>query len=482
MEAATTSKNMVGVMVLKLVQIFCAVLFAAVIPRTMGPKFYGMFAFLISITAVVGAIVNLAVGATFGRFFPEYEAQGKINLIHKLFSNMLVLKTIFTFFVCLILYAVLQYFYTGHYPFPSLIIVALIVLFNDWETIIFAVLYGFNKMSLFSLREPVKRFLGVLLVVVLFHFYGFIGALSASIIVSFVVLAVGVFLSKAYIRFSISSINLTFLKPFLKFGITTAVIWSFINLWRAGGNILINAVSMDSSAVAYFDIAQRIYDVSSSVSFIMINSLVPIFTTLLVTNKSVKIIAWCERISRYTCILNMLGLSIFVVFGFDIIHIVIGDEYDAVYPIAVILLLSIFPFVITQIGYTLSIVYKRQLHYLIALLVSFSIFTIMSILLIPKLSAVGCAIASIISFSIMAVLIAFTFREKMMPSLITTLKVVLVGAMLSPLFLIKGDMVIRVGTLVAFAGSFLLILFALKQLNFKEVEEVISSLRHKKTI
>jgi O-antigen/teichoic acid export membrane protein len=478
-EATTTSKNMLGVLVLKLSQVASAILFAALIPRTMGATSYGKFAFLISIVTIALSVVNLAIGSTFGRFFPEFESHGERNLVNKLFINMLSLKTIFTVVLCSFLLVALMFLYGSHYPTSYFILVVLIVLLTDWESVFFAVLFGFNKLILFAIREPLRRLLSVLLILILFQAFGILGAILASCLVSVVMLFIGILFAKDYIKFSKESISLGFLKPYLMFGIAVSISWVLINVWRTVGNILIDTLTNDSKAVAFFDITQRIFQVSSSITIMLINSLVPMFTTLLITNKSQKIVDWSKRITRYTCILNVIGVGIFIVFGLDIIPYVIGKEYRAVYPVAVVMLLCIFPLVLVQTGSLLSIVYKEQVQYLKLLTISVLSFAIAAILLIPKYSEMGCAIASVISYCLMAALVVYKFQDKMLPCLTQVFKILILGTFLSPILLLKGDWLLKFGVTLSFTGSFLLILFATKQISFQEVEEVITSLRSK---
>ena len=99
-DAATTSKNLMGAGLFKIIQVLAAVIFAALIPRTMGADSYGEVSFLISVVTIAGSIVTMAVSATFGRFFPEFKASGEEENVRKLFLNMLFFKVCFTSFVC----------------------------------------------------------------------------------------------------------------------------------------------------------------------------------------------------------------------------------------------------------------------------------------------------------------------------------------------------------------------------------------------
>jgi len=481
-EAATTSKNIMGVLTLNLTQIGAAILFSAVIPRTMGAKHYGEFSLLISIVTIAGSVVNLAIGNTFGRFFPEFEARGKKKLINKLFINMLVFKTGFTIVFCSLLFIVLKLSYENQYSTICLILVVLIVIITDWESVFFSVQYGFNKQVMYAARQPLRRLASVFLILILFQSFGLVGAISASCIISIIMLIIGMFLSKGYIKLSKQSIRCEFIKPYMRFGATISAAWIFTNIWRTGGNILIDFLTGDSKAVAYYDIAQRLFLVASSFTFILTNALVPIFTTLLLTYKSNKIVEWSERITRYTCMLNMIGLGVFIVLGLDIIQYVIGKEYYAIYPFAVVMLLSIFPLVLAQIGFVYSMVYKEQLKYLLYLAISVFVFGISAILLIPKYSVMGCAIANVISYYLLAALVVFGFRSKMFSCITEALKVFFIGAVISPILLVNGDLAFNLGIAIAFSATYLLILFATKQLSFQEVEEVIVALRYKNTV
>ena len=61
----------------KLIEYVGLVLFIVIVPRTMGPDLYGLFAVFLSFIGVFTMASGLGALSMFGRFIPQYEAQGE---------------------------------------------------------------------------------------------------------------------------------------------------------------------------------------------------------------------------------------------------------------------------------------------------------------------------------------------------------------------------------------------------------------------
>ena len=109
---------------------------------------------------------------------------------------------------------------------------------------------------------------------------------------------------------------------------------------------------------------------------------------------------------------------------------IVGDEYTRVLPNLALLLLGLFPFVFTQIGFVYSVVHQKPREYLQALSVAFAVFIILSVMLIPQYSAIGCSIAATVSRLVMALVLVASFRDEMVTCIKGTLAVVALAAFL----------------------------------------------------
>lgn len=476
-DASITSKNLMGAGFFKIIQIFAALLFAALIPRTMGAENYGEFSFLISIITIVGSVVTLAVSNTFGRFFPEFKEKNEWDSVNKLFMNMLFFKVCFTSFICLILLFIMVVFFGDIYPLTLIALIVFIVFFTDLEATFFGVFFGHNKIIFFSAKEPIRRLLSVVLIFVLFSWYGLQGAIFASFIVSVVMAFSGLYFCRDTLVMRHDIISFDYFKQFLMFGLAISGAWILTNLWGSGGNILVKLITDDLEQVAYFDISQRIFQIAVSISLIFINSLIPIFSRLLTIGNEHKISQWSRRIIKYTTILNVIIVSGLFIVGSDFIRIFIGEEYVDVNNIAIMIMISIFPFVVTQMGYVHSVLYKRPKDYFIYLAVAVTVFTVLSVLLVPHYSAMGCAVANFIAYTVLGFLVLYKYSERMEGCIKDMARVLLIGTIASPLFFLGGDWAQNLLIEILYVSVFLALLFLFRQLSIPELKEIVVSLR-----
>jgi len=476
-EATITTRNISGVLLLRVAQVPFLALYVMLVPRIMGPEIYGEFAFLISIITIASSLVNIGIGDIYGRFIPELEARNEWRSINILFTNMFALKTIITVTVTVVLFLMLNLAYGNRFLLGYFMLIAITVMIIDWESVFYSLLFGLNKLVKFSLREPIRRMLSLALVLILFHYYGLFGAIGATFLVEISMLVLGFFLTRNYFHFKDFSVNLSLLMPYLKFGFILYVSGFLLIFWQRFGNILIDFLTKNSGEIAFFDIANNIFLIFMSMTLITINSLIPMFTKFLITAKEYKIAIWSNRVIKYMVILNMIFFSAFVFVGSDIILLLIGSDYAEVFPNAVVLLFCLFPMTFAQIGFVYSVVYKKPQRYLQALCFAIVTFLLFSIFLIPNYLSLGCSIATCASCFAFALVLIYHFRDKLLTCLKEGFTVITLGCFIVPLIFFKGQLTTNFLLMFTFIFAYFLALFATRKLRAEEIKEIFSSLR-----
>ena len=66
--------------------------FILIVPRLMGPELYGRFALLFSLIGLLMLVIGLGALSIFGRFIPQYEAQGEKSKIQALFVELFFVR------------------------------------------------------------------------------------------------------------------------------------------------------------------------------------------------------------------------------------------------------------------------------------------------------------------------------------------------------------------------------------------------------
>ncbi len=219
-EASVTTKNVSKVYLLRvLAQYPFLVLFVMLIPRTMGPEIYGEYALVISIIAIMTSLTNLGVTEICGRFVREFEVRGESANIKRFSSNLLTLKIAIDLITSVVLLSVLHFAYCDRFPFTYFILVVAIPLVSDLGTVPYALFFGLNKLGKFSLRDPVNRALILILLFILFHYYGLFGAILSTLLVEGSMAILYFFWTRNYFRIEDFRVVLPFLRPYLRFSL-----------------------------------------------------------------------------------------------------------------------------------------------------------------------------------------------------------------------------------------------------------------------
>lgn len=478
-DASVTSRNLSAVFIMRIAQFPFLILFAILVPRMMGADYYGQFALLIAIATILTSLVNLGIGDVFGRFVPELAASNGPAEVTKFTSNFLAFKTLFTLAVLLLVVPIVTWSYAGDLEAVYFLVVAVVVLVVDWASVFYSLLFGQNKLVRYSVRDPLRRGLSLVLILALFPHLGLLGALFSTLLVDTMILALGIHWTRGSVSLRHLRFDPRFLKPYLTFGITVYISWFLMNLWQRIGNVLIQYVTGDPKEVAFFDIANQFFLVAISITVIVVNSLIPMFSKFVADGREAKIHEWSRRLVRYMLILNMLGFALMVFLGADLIPFLIGRDFAEVTPNAVVLLLALFPAVFVQIAFVYALVYKQPRRFLAAQVVALVGFLAASVVLIPAYTSIGCSIAIVASYFLMALLAIFPFRDKAAALVKEGCLVVALGAVLMPLVLLKSTVLVNIGITISFTVAYLAFLWVFRVLGFAELSEALQALRGK---
>jgi O-antigen/teichoic acid export membrane protein len=438
---------------------------------------YGRFALLISLFTLCVALVSIGVGDIFGRFVAEFASRGDWENVRKLFANVLALKLSLTLVALCVLVPVLNQLYGERFPFVYFLLLAAAILLADVEGCFFSLLFGLNRLVHFSAREPIRRIVSLGLVLVMFRFYGLVGALAAVVVVELLLVVMAIALTYRHLSFAHFGIDLMFLRPFLKFGVTVYASWLLLTVWQRIGNVLIERGTGDAAQVAVYDVANQLFLVAFSVGMSGVNSLVPIFTRLFVTQQEARLEAWSCRFIKYLTMGNVVLLGGFAFVGEDAVRMFVGAEFREVTPLGITMFWGVFPLSIAQFGFVYSLVYGRPAVYLKALGIGLVALLLLSWLLIPPLRSMGAALASVASCLVMAAVLSFAFRERMLILVRQVAVVMAVAVPAAGLLLFKGTPVENMLLAVVFTAGYAACLVASGCLQIGEIREIHAALR-----
>lgn len=477
-EAAVTVKNLSVVILLKVAQYPFLALAMALVPRMMGPETYGKYALLLSIVTVADSLNYLGVGEIFGRFVPEFQVRGDSEGIARLSSGFLALKALLSLITSALLFVVLHAAYGSRFPIPYLLLTAAVVLVRDWQSIPYALLFGLNELTRYTLPDPIRRVISLVLITILFHLFGLIGALVSALLVEGILTALVVLWTRRFFRLGSFKIRFSYLWPYLKFGLMFYVSWALFNVWLRLGNSLIESITQDSVQVAIFDVSNQIFLILTAFTLAVTSSLIPIFTTLLLTHREDRLVRWCALVMKYIAIVWGMVLLGYVLVGHDLILWLIGQDYRGVFINGVLLILAVLPMATAQLGAALAVVYQQPQKYTASLAAAMGSFIVSSLALVPKYASVGASAATLISCGVIAALICSVFRGQLGSSLVGGVKAIALCAVFAPALWLKGGAAVNLLLATLFLPAYVALLFAAGILSLHEVREVFRMISH----
>ena len=298
-EASITSKNLSQVAVLRFAQYPFTALFAVIVPRLMGPDDYGRYAWFVSLVGMASAFLDLGMTEIATRAVPTLQHSRGEAGVRKFFSRMLAFKLALDLSLITAFVVGARWLFHGAVPWLFVWPLAIVLLIGDVGGTAYALLFGLNRLAICSARDPIRRAVGVVIVVVLYLKFGLAGAVASVVLVEAVLTSINIYWTRRYVSLRELRPSWSFTAPLLHYGFLFYLSWGITNLWQRLGNTLIGHMRHDYAQIALFDLSNQIFLTAIGFTMFLITSLAPIFTQLRLQGKESKLIDWSRRILTY---------------------------------------------------------------------------------------------------------------------------------------------------------------------------------------
>jgi len=400
------------------------VLSVTLIPRFMGDSAYGEYAYYLSILVILDVFSDLGYMQIFGRFMPEAAAAGREQDRVALFHHTLVFAlsisaAIFALFSIAWLSGILP-----DVPRSWLLLLGSQLILTQAGGILYVLLYGQNKMVLFSAREVIRSAATFLFVSSLFGLAGLNGALWGLVLTEVALVVTGAWWARDYLKAARTSWRWSFYRPYIVFGLQFYIPAVLLGLLQRSGNILIKRINGSAEQVAYYDLANQFLLIVGSTLGLLISTLIPVLTSFYVKNEMTRITTWHRNVISYSLALALLALHTLIWLGEPALRLILGAEFAPVMPCAIIMSLALAPCMIGQIGVNYSILKKQPRVYTAAIGIGLAGMLAASVLLIPQQGARGAALATLAGYSLYGVYFVVHYFAEFRPVLMRSLALV----------------------------------------------------------
>ncbi len=226
--------------------------FAAVIPRLLGPEVYGRYALVAALVGLFTACSTLGVNEIVGRHGAILEA----GPLRRLFGSLLALR-MGSGLAAALAFGALTSVWLRDLDRVALAAAGLAVLTRGMWLALFALFLGLNRAALWGAGELLERLAVLALVPVGVVAGGFRGACLGLLASQLVVLTAGLRWSREFL--SLRWPDRAYLAPYLRFGLTFFCSNLLGIVFQGSGEALVRAVTGDYAQVSYFGVANGAY-------------------------------------------------------------------------------------------------------------------------------------------------------------------------------------------------------------------------------
>ncbi|MFR5348102.1 polysaccharide biosynthesis C-terminal domain-containing protein [Romboutsia timonensis] len=362
----------------KISTIVLGLLTTAFINRYAGAALKGEYVVLLNILNIVSVVANLGMYQA----YPYYKRKGEADTL-KRFVNI--------FYYQFILYSIV------------FLIVALLSKSNLTTLIFFMLPFAVltNQINFIMMVENINYKNSINIIVTFIKFivavftYVFLPKMLIVLVLNLLlydVLIIVFYLIKLKVGFSLKYISVKFTIAIIKFGFIAMITSLLVNLnYKLDVLMLNNYVS--SSLVGIYSVGVTL----AEFGWLIPDTFKEVLFSKTAKSDSIQSIIYCLKISFYSII---AAIVLVVSIGKIFIKIMYGNEFLNSYLVTVILFLGIPAMAWFKIISTLYLAQGKRYFYLLTLLASVIANALANLILIPKFSIYGAAMASVISYTV----------------------------------------------------------------------------------
>ena len=383
---------------------------APFIIRHLGSSNYGVYKTITALTSSL-IVIDLGLGGTIQRFTAKFIAEKEETRI----PNFVAMGLLIAFLLCVTLsiisggiYFLLDFIYGNTFSENQLVLAkgvfivsAITVLVHVIENVFYGLIAGFNR---FIFGNGIKVLLLISRIIAIVVFLSFYNDALGLVVVILVVNSIFLIINICYVVFRLKvRVKLEKWEPILFFEAGKFTILLFLTslvtqITANLDNVVIGAIK-GAEYVTVYSVGLLIFGMFSQLSCGISGVMLPTVTNVLKEDKNnQKIIDLIVKVGRIQFLLLGAAIAGFAIIGKDFVNQWMGDGFDDVYVITLILIIpAIFELCINV---CLSILQaKNKLGFrTIALSISALVNAIITVILVKYWSYIGAAIGTAFSY------------------------------------------------------------------------------------
>jgi O-antigen/teichoic acid export membrane protein len=416
-----------------------ALLFAALVPRLMGPTIYGQFILLTSLALWISNGSALGITPIMGRFVPEFVSRDDRKGLLKFVGQMAAFRLLLAA-VGAALYFTLTKLWLQELDWVVLGFMAVSVFFNITSLFVYNVFLGLNQAANWVMNETLRCWGSLILVLAGVSLWGLKGACLGLALTDIMVLGVGWKWGRAYLGETFSRLEMGYLMPFFRFGFLFFVSDIILSTFQYSGATLIRVITENYNQVSYFGLALQGYLMPAAAFDQLAIAFAPFLAGLLARQETSAFEFWVEQLLKWLVVSGVLVVFVTLFLADTLIPLLIGEAFRPVALNITIMTLSLLIQGVVSVGGALTIVKERPRVNLVASALRLLGFLLAGAVLISWRGSLGASLAVVAGAGLQAAFYLICWQKLVSISWRSWLLALGLGAVFVPLILLKSSL------------------------------------------
>jgi len=458
--------------------IVCGLLFVVVVPRLMGVLVYGRFALLIFLSSWSIMLSTLGLVRMLSRYLPEQLVREEYERARTLFGNALTVRVLVAVPVA-VGYVLIAGLVVPDADLLTRGLAGGMTLVWSINGILFSLPLGHNQAARWGFSFLARRWLILLIAPVGYLLGGLPGAMAGLFAIEILLLCLGIYWARSYIRIATLRIDPSRFAPFFRFGLTLFPGSIMHATFRNIGAVLVGFACVDPAQVGFFSASFGIYLAAEAACFQIVQSLVPFLSELTVRGQHADVRRWAETLIRSATVLAMPALFGSLFLAHHAVALLFGHDYlpmaRNLWPIA-LLLLAIIPAAVASL---LAVVLERPGSATISAAVRLGVFLGISLPLTARHGSFGTCLALVAATSVYVVFFYWQLRTSIRLPWRRWAAAIVTGSLFTPLVMLRGSLISNVALFLFSTCTYAVLVMVLGIIARAEIRNVWGILRRR---
>jgi len=434
------------------------VVFAAVVPRMMGPENYGRYALLTALVVFLAAFSGLGLTNAIGRYAPGFLHRGEMAQLHQLLGGLLTIRLVSTAGAAAV-YVGVTVSWLHEVDTLVLTTMAITVLLQGLAQHLFSMFLGFDQAGYWVLGDTLRRWLSFALVVPGFALGGLRGASIALVAVELTLIAVGLRLSSVRLSLADLRISRAAFAPYVRFGVLFFANTALLTAFSVSGEPLIRLVSGSYVEVSYFALANNVFQAATAAVAQVPFALLPKLVRLAAGGATRDLARYVERLVAILTVVNVIAVFGVILMRDALVLTMFGSAYAPVARNLPPVMLALVMSSVSSVTLVVAVLHERPSLALRASLARLVVFWVAGPLCIAWWGgSFGACVAVLAASAVHAALSMYDLRDAIGTAVRSAALMAGAGALLFPLLWLRATTSINIILFAVFLVAYAAVL------------------------